>query len=45
MRATLAGSSATIPLVDGEVALGNLQAIHLCEFDGPREPELRIVVS
>jgi hypothetical protein len=27
-----------------QLALGNLQAICLCEFDGPRERELRIVV-
>ena len=45
VRAALAGSSATIPLVDGALALGNLQAIYLCEFDGPRERELRIVVT
>ena len=44
VRAALAGSSATVPLVDGELALGRLQAIYLCEFDGPRERELRIVV-
>jgi thiamine phosphate synthase YjbQ (UPF0047 family) len=44
-RAALAGSSVTIPLVDGELALGNLQAIYLCEFDGPRDRELRVVVT
>ena len=32
-------------LVDGELALGKLQAIYLCEFDGPRDRELRIVVA
>ena len=45
VRAALAGSPATIPLVDGGLALGSLQAIYLCEFDGPRERELRIVVT
>jgi secondary thiamine-phosphate synthase enzyme len=37
VRAALTSSSLTIPLRDGELALGDLQAIFLCEFDGPRE--------
>ena len=45
VRAALTASSLTIPLVDGELALGELQAIFLCEFDGPRERKLHVVVS
>lgn len=36
IRATLTASSLTIPLVGGALALGDHQAIFLCEFDGPR---------
>src|SRR3954453_7591484 len=35
VRAALTASSLTIPLRDGELALGRLQAIYFCEFDGP----------
>jgi secondary thiamine-phosphate synthase enzyme len=44
VRAALTASSVTIPLVDGELGLSPLQAIFLCEFDGPRERELHVVV-
>lgn len=37
VRAALMCSSLTIPLVEGKLALGDLQAVFLCEFDGPRE--------
>ena len=36
IKATLTGSSVTIPVVDGKLALGTWQAIYFCEFDGPR---------
>jgi secondary thiamine-phosphate synthase enzyme len=36
VKATLVGSSATVPLRDGELALGTWQGLQLCEFDGPR---------
>jgi secondary thiamine-phosphate synthase enzyme len=36
IRAVLTASSVTIPIVDGSLALGDHQAIFLCEFDGPR---------
>jgi thiamine phosphate synthase YjbQ (UPF0047 family) len=38
------GSSVTIPIEDGDLALGALQAVFLCEFDGPRSREVRVVV-
>lgn len=36
LKASLIGSSATIPVSGGELQLGQWQAIFFCEFDGPR---------
>jgi secondary thiamine-phosphate synthase enzyme len=36
VRTALTATSLTIPLVDGALALAPLQAVFLCEFDGPR---------
>ena len=44
VRAAMTASSVTIPVVDGELGLSELQAIFLCEFDGPRQRELHVVV-
>lgn len=44
VRAALMAPSVTIPLEDGELALGALQAIFLCEFDGPRSRSLYVAV-
>jgi thiamine phosphate synthase YjbQ (UPF0047 family) len=44
VRTALTASSITIPLDGAELALGRLRAIFLCEFDGPRSRELRVVV-
>ncbi|MDT5060554.1 MAG: hypothetical protein QOH63_1013 [Acidobacteriota bacterium] len=37
IKASLVGSSVTVPFHDGELLLGRWQGIFLCEFDGPRE--------
>ena len=37
IKASLVGSSVTVPFRDGELLLGRWQGIFLCEFDGPRE--------
>jgi len=37
IKASLVGSSVTIPFKDGELLLGRWQGIFLCEFDGGRE--------
>ena len=37
IKASLVGSSVTIPFQDGELLLGRWQGIFLCEFDGGRE--------
>jgi len=44
VRAALVSSSLTIPLVDGRLALADLQAVFLCEFDGPRERTVLVTV-
>jgi secondary thiamine-phosphate synthase enzyme len=44
VRAALTASSLSIPLVDGELALGAFQAVFLCEFDGPRTRTIRVTV-
>lgn len=43
-RAALTASSVSIPLDAGELALGPLQTIFLCEFDGPRRRTLRLTI-
>ena len=36
IKASLVGSSATIPVERGSLQLGTWQGIYFCEFDGPR---------
>jgi secondary thiamine-phosphate synthase enzyme len=43
-RAALTASSVTVPLEDGELALGDFQTIFLCEFDGPRRRRVLLSV-
>jgi secondary thiamine-phosphate synthase enzyme len=40
IKATLVGTSVTVPFADGELLLGRWQGIFLCEFDGAREREV-----
>jgi secondary thiamine-phosphate synthase enzyme len=44
LKSGLVGPSQTIPLIDGELALGRWQNIFLCEFDGPRS-DRQIVIT
>jgi secondary thiamine-phosphate synthase enzyme len=45
LRSSLVGSHVLVPLGDdGELALGTYQGIFLCEFDGPRERSVHLVV-
>lgn len=41
----LTASSVSIPLADGRLALGDLQAIFLAEFDGPRQRRVLVSVT
>ena len=45
IQTMLVGSSAAVPVADGDLKLGRWQAIFLCEFDGPRERELWVTTS
>jgi secondary thiamine-phosphate synthase enzyme len=45
VRSALTASSITIPLEDGELALGGLQTIYFCEFDGPRQRKVHVTVT
>jgi secondary thiamine-phosphate synthase enzyme len=45
VRSALTASSVTIPIAEDGLTLGDLQAIFLCEFDGPRERKVIVVVT
>ena len=42
IKASLLGSSVTVPVRDGRLVLGTWQTIWFCEFDGPRRRRLRV---
>jgi len=44
IKASLVGSSVTIPFADGRLLLGRWQGIFLCEFDGGRERSVVMLV-
>ncbi|HOE18242.1 MAG TPA: secondary thiamine-phosphate synthase enzyme YjbQ [Syntrophorhabdaceae bacterium] len=44
IKATLTGSSVTVPYIKGKPALGTWQGIFLMEFDGPRERKVIITL-
>jgi secondary thiamine-phosphate synthase enzyme len=44
IKASLVGSSVTIPFSDGKLLLGRWQGIFLCEFDGGRERQVIMMV-
>jgi secondary thiamine-phosphate synthase enzyme len=44
IKATLVGSSVTIPFKDGKLLLGRWQGIFLCEFDGGRERKVIMMI-
>ncbi|PWT90400.1 MAG: hypothetical protein C5B54_07205 [Acidobacteria bacterium] len=44
LKSGLVGPSQTIPLIDGQLAVGKWQNIFLCEFDGPRS-DRQIVIT
>ncbi len=45
IKASLLGSSETIPMQDGELVLGTWQGIWLFEFDGPRDRKISVRFS
>ncbi|MGH9931227.1 MAG: secondary thiamine-phosphate synthase enzyme YjbQ [Pyrinomonadaceae bacterium] len=44
MKATMVGSSVTIPFSEGKLLLGRWQGIFLCEFDGGRERQVIMMI-
>jgi secondary thiamine-phosphate synthase enzyme len=44
IKAVLMGSSQTIPVRNGRLALGRWQGIYFAEFDGPRERHFQVTV-
>lgn len=44
VKASLVGSSVSVPVEDGALVLGTWQGIFLCEFDGPRMRTLHVRV-
>jgi secondary thiamine-phosphate synthase enzyme len=42
VKATLVGSSVTVPVERGSLVLGTWQGIYFCEFDGPRTRKVRV---
>jgi secondary thiamine-phosphate synthase enzyme len=45
LRAALVGPDATVPVRDGELAMGTWQSIFLVECDGPRERGVVVTVT
>ena len=45
IKASLVGSSVTIPFAEGKLLLGRWQGIFLCEFDGGRERKVIMLVT
>ena len=44
IKSTLVGVSRSIQMQNGRLVLGRWQAIFFCEFDGPRERQLRVKI-
>ncbi len=44
IKTALTGSSVTVPIQDGQLALGTWQCIYFCEFDGPRARRMLIQI-
>ncbi len=45
IKASLVGSSATVLIENGRLALGRWQGIFFCEFDGPRSRHLLVKLT
>ena len=44
IKATLVGTSQTVPVRHGRLALGRWQGIYFADFDGPRERHFQVTV-
>jgi len=45
IKASLVGSSQTVFIEGGKLALGTWQSIYFCEFDGPRHRQVRVKIT
>ncbi|MBI4467337.1 MAG: YjbQ family protein [Acidobacteria bacterium] len=45
VKASLVGSSASVPIEGGKLGLGRWQGIFFCEFDGPRRREVKVRIA
>lgn len=45
IKSSLIGSSVTVPFEGGKLLLGRWQGIYLCEFDGPRERKVIVLMK
>ncbi|MFC7135812.1 secondary thiamine-phosphate synthase enzyme YjbQ [Halobaculum litoreum] len=45
LRALLLGTSVTVPVADGDLALGRWQSVLLVECDGPRTRTVRVIAE
>ena len=45
IKSSLVGVSQTLPIRNGQLVLGRWQAIFFCEFDGPRQREVRLSIQ
>ena len=44
VKSTLVGCSTVIPVQGGRLVLGTWQAVYFCEFDGPRQRQLVVLI-
>ena len=44
IKSTLVGASASVEIEGGRLVLGRWQAVFFCEFDGPRQRQLRVKI-
>lgn len=44
IKSSIVGASAIVPFADGELLLGGWQGIFFCEFDGPRERKVVMII-
>ena len=45
LKASVIGSSATIPVRNGRLMLGTWQGVYFCEFDGPRARRFSVQIQ
>lgn len=45
IKASLVGASAIAPIESGQLSLGRWQGIFFCEFDGPRQRQVKVRIA